>query len=118
LFEPDPAVLAAKLTGALAAEHGLSAVVSGVAYLIADRAVNHAAMECFEVIEVMPYRPKALKAWLTARGLGRIEIKKRGLRLDPDEIRSELQVPGDAEATVMLAPIAERTTAIVARRLR
>ena len=33
LFEPDPAVLAAHLAGALAAEHGLSAVSAGIAYL-------------------------------------------------------------------------------------
>ncbi len=117
VFEPDAAVLAAKLEGALAADQQLSAVADGVAYFTADRTADHPALACFEVLEVMPYRIKPLRRWLAGRGIGRLEMKKRGVRLDPDEVRRQLQARGDAEATILLARIGGRTTAIIARRI-
>lgn len=116
VLEPDPAVLAAKLQGALAVDQGISAVACGVGYFTADRPSEHAALACFEVLDVMPYRIKALQQWLAARGIGRLEVKKRGVPLDPDEVRRQLHLRGDDEATLLLMPIQRRTTAILARR--
>ncbi len=65
----------------------------------------------------MPYRIKPLRGWLAGRGVGRLEIKKRGVRLDPDEVRRQLQARGDAEATILLARVGGRMTAIIARRI-
>jgi hypothetical protein len=117
VLEPDPAVLAADLTGALAASHGLQAVAGDVAYLTADKPHISRLLAAFEVLEVMPYQPKALKSWLQSRGIGRLEVKKRGVDLDPARVSRELHVTGDNEATLLLCRIHGKTTAILARRL-
>jgi hypothetical protein len=117
VFEPDPAVLAAKLTGDLARKYEVSAVASNIAYFTGDRPINDAAFDGFEVLEVLTYRVREIKAWLTARHIGRLEIKKRGVPLAPEKVRRELAGAGDESATVLLAKIGGRVQAIVARRL-
>ena len=113
VFEPDAAVLAASLSGTLAAEHGLGALAPGVAYLTADVPVRDAALAAFEVLEAMPYHVKLVKAWLKARGIGRLEVKKRGVSLEPDAVRRQLRVEGNEAATLLLAPLAGGVTAIL-----
>ena len=118
VYEPDSAVLAANLTGALAASCSLQSVAGGVAYLTADEPQDSPLLAAFEVLEVMPYRAKILKAWLRARHIGRLEVKKRGIDLDPRRVQNELQAAGDNEATLLLCRIAGKITAILARRDR
>jgi len=117
LFEPDPAVLAAKLTGALAADLGLKAIAPGIAYLAGDRPLRNTALSCFEVQEVMPYRAKRIKALLKARGIGRLEVKKRGVDHDPEQVRRELQTHGEQAATLLLTRIQDSVVSILARRV-
>ncbi len=117
VFEPDAAVLAAKLTGALAAEHALSAITPGIAYLTGDTALDDAALACFEVLDQLPLRIETLKSWLKDRGIGRLEIKKRGVDTDPERLRRQLQVAGDATATLIVTRIEGRRTVIAARRV-
>jgi hypothetical protein len=118
LFEPDPAILAAKLEGALVAGPNLAAIASDVAYFTGDHAQVGPMLDCFEVLEVMPYRPKALRAWLVARGIVRLEVKKRGVPLDPARVRRDLLTAkkGCEECTVLLARIDGYITAIIAKR--
>ena len=86
---PTWRVLAADLAGALAAEHDLEPLTAGSVYLTADRPIADLAMSCFEVVEVAPFDKKRLKRLLAARGLGRLEIKTRGVPHDPEQLRRE-----------------------------
>jgi hypothetical protein len=117
LVEPDSAVLAADLVGALAEIHQLSAITPGIAYLTGDRPIHDAALACFEVIEAMPFRLPAVKSWLRERGVGRLEIKKRGVEEDPEKLRKGLKLAGDYAATLILLPIAGSVTAVLAQRV-
>ena len=117
VFEPDAAVLAAKLTGALAAIHSLSAVAPGIAYLTGDMLVDDAALACFEVLDRLPLRIETIKSWLDNRGIGRLEIKKRGVDTDPEWLRRKLQVAGDNAATLIVTRIDGRRTVIATRRV-
>jgi SAM-dependent methyltransferase len=119
VFEPDAAVLAAKLEGALAVEQGLFALSPGTAYFTADSSCNREALACFKVLEVMPYRVKILRQWLAAHNIGRLEVKKRGVPLDPEQVRQELLAgrSGREEVTLLLARIQGKITAILGRRL-
>lgn len=116
LFEPDAAVLAGKLGDTLAGQYALSAIAPGIAYWTGDRPINDPALACFEVLEVLPYRIKPLKALLHERRVGRLEIKKRGVELDPDAIRHQLNPRGDEAATLLITRIGRRATAILTRR--
>jgi hypothetical protein len=117
VFGPDVALLAADLTGALAAALQLQCVGSGVAYLTADEPRDSQLLDSFEVLDVMPYQARALKTWLRSRGIGRLEVKKRGVDLDPARVQRELQVPGDEQATLLVCRIRGKTTAILTRRV-
>ncbi len=117
LFEPDAAVLAARLSGVLAAEHGLRAIAPSIAYFTADRPVADPALGCFEVLEAMPLRLTTLRNWLDARGIGRLEIKKRGVKIDPEALRAQLKLRGENEATLLIAPVSGKPLVIAARRV-
>jgi THUMP domain-containing protein len=117
VFDVNPAVLAAGLQGVLAADHGLMPLAAGIAYLTGDAPVVDPALDVFEVLEVVPYQEKRLKSLLHARGIGRVEVKKRGVALAPEQVQRALRGPGSECATLLLAPLASGITAIIARRI-
>ncbi len=116
LFEPDSAVLAAKLTGELASRYRLARVSPGIGYLTGDHQVTDPLLSSFAVQEVLPWRRGKIADCLRSRGIGRLEIKHRGLQLDPDRLRRELKPSGDAEATLLVFPHAGKTVAVIAAR--
>jgi hypothetical protein len=117
IFDIDPAVLAAKLKGVLAAEHKLSALSAGPTYLTGPRPIIEDALACFEVDDVMPLRVRELAQHFSARGIGQLEIKKRGVEVDPEKLRKELRLRGNNAATLFITQISDRPTAVVARRV-
>ncbi len=117
VFDPDPAVLAARLTSTLAGSHGLAAVAAEIPYLTGDHPIADPALACFEVTDVLPLNRKRLRSLLQERGIGRLEIKKRGVPDDPEQLRRQLRLRGDEAAVLLVAPIDGAVTAIVARRM-
>ncbi len=117
VFEPDAAVLAAGLGPVLAAEHHLTRISSGIAYWTGDAALADNALACFEVDEVLPLDTKRLRSLLHKRGIGRLEIKKRGVDVQPESLRRQLRLKGTASATLIVTSIAGRVTAVLARRV-
>jgi hypothetical protein len=63
----------------------------------------------------MPFQLKALRAYLRARGVGRVTIKKRGSPLDPDQLRQQLRLAGDEERTVFLTRTGDGPLVLIAR---
>jgi hypothetical protein len=117
VFDIDPAVLAAKLKGVLAAEHNLTALSAGSTYLTSDNPITDPALTCFAVEEVIPFRVDKLAKHLAAHNIGQLEIKKRGVDLNPEKLRRNLKLRGDNSATLLITPIANRATAILAQRV-
>ena len=117
LFEPDAAVLAAKLNTALAARHQLQAVAAGVAYWTGPRPINDALLSCFEVDTVLPFDQRKLKALIKQRDAGPLEIKVRGLKQDPAELRKRLGPAGSCPYTLLLTRVQRQVVAILARRV-
>jgi hypothetical protein len=117
LYEPDAAVLAAHLTGVLATQHGFERISAGIAYLTGDNAVDDASMTRFEIEDQLPMEKRRLASYLRERGIGTLEIKKRGVDLAPDKLRRELKLRGDHSATLILTPHAGKHVAILAQRV-
>ncbi|MGJ3507833.1 class I SAM-dependent methyltransferase [Enemella sp. A6] len=118
ILEPDPAVLRAGATDALAEDLGLQRVADRVGYLIGDRSPATPFARGFEVLEVLPYREKDLRARLRAGEVGVLEIKKRGLEVDPARLRRELlgkKGYGKASATLLLTPTVAGARALVVK---
>lgn len=116
LFDTDPAIRAAGLTGAFAEVHGLAALATGAAYLTGDEPVASPLLSCFEVLEVFPLRVKLLAKEMSARRIGQLEIKQRGVDVKPEELRKKLKLDGDTRATLLLTRLQRREIAILAQR--
>ena len=117
LFEPDAAVLAADLGGALAAKHGLVALHPAVPYLTGDEPIADGVMQCFEISDELPFDRKRLKALLRKREIGRLEIKVRGVDDSPEQIRRRLQLRGPEEAVLVVVRLDRSVRALVGRRV-
>ena len=117
VFEPHAAVLAADLTGVLAGQHSLQCVSPGIAYLTGDQTLNDPALACFEVTEILPLDPKHLREAIRVRAIGNLEVKKRGVRIDPEEVRKQIHPRGDNQATLMITLLKKKVVAILAQRI-
>lgn len=117
LFDPSAAVLAASLLPTLANEHGLASLGSGGAYLTGNLPIESALMSTFRVREVLPMETKSLRQALAARRIGTLEIKKRVVDVSPEKLRQQLRLAGSESATLVLANVGGRPTAILADRL-
>jgi hypothetical protein len=118
VFDMDAAVRAAHLTGALTAQRELQALSAGPSYFTGPRLLNDLALACFRVEEVLPLKTNKLAEHLQQLNIGQLEIKKRGVEIDPEKLRRELKLRGSDSATLLLTTIANRPTAILARRVR
>ncbi len=113
LYEPDRAVIRAGLTGALSREVDGAELSSGVGYVASDRVVDVPWAHRYAVREALPWNVKAVRGWLRDRGIGRLTIKKRGVSLDPEVVRRQLRLSGDAAATLVLTRVGAQPHALV-----
>ncbi|MEY9851644.1 SAM-dependent methyltransferase [Leifsonia sp. EB41] len=117
LYEPDGAVIRARLIGDLARRLDGRMLGDGIAYITADEPVPTPFAAGFRILETLPFAEKDLKKALRARGIGTLEIKKRGVDVDPAALRTRLKLSGDRPATLILTRVAGRHTALLAERL-
>ncbi|MGL4178026.1 MAG: THUMP-like domain-containing protein [Dermatophilaceae bacterium] len=117
LYEPDRAVTQAGLLGALTAATLGSEVEQGLGYVVSQAEVDVPYARRYAVREAMPFTVKTLRGWLTQHHVTGLTVKKRGIRLDDDELRHDLRIgrkAGDGEqATVVLTRVAGQQTALV-----
>jgi len=117
LYEPDGAVIRARLIGDLARSLGGRMLDPQIAWITADEPhVTHFA-QGFRVAETFSFDERKLKQALAARGIGTLEIKKRGIDVDPAQLRKKLSLKGDRSATLILTRVAGKRLAILADRL-
>ncbi len=116
LVEPDGAVIRAGLIGELADRTGAHLIDPSIAYLTSSGPVDSPFATSFRILDELPFAPKALAKELRARGIGRLEIKKRGVDVTPEELRPRLRLSGEGAATIVLTRIGHtRVTLLVER---
>lgn len=116
IFEPYSPIFAANLQNALAASLGASGLASGVGYFTSNEPIDSPFGACFEVLAEMTYREKKVKAALRERNVGRLEVKKRGVDIDPAKLQKQLQGKDPEQATLILAPLGGKVLALITRR--
>ncbi len=116
LYEPDGAVIRARLIGDLARSLDGRMVGEGIAWITSEREHATPFARGFRVREVLPLDEQRLKRELRARGIGTLEIKKRGVDVDPARLRTRLQLKGDGSATLIATRVGGRRVAILADR--
>ncbi|MGW0436117.1 THUMP-like domain-containing protein [Micromonospora sp. NPDC003197] len=113
LYDPDSAVVRAHLVAEFAETVSGRLADPSIAYVYADEPVVTPYARCLEITDVLPFSLKRLRALLRERGVGRLEILKRGSALEPEQLRRDLRLSGSAPATIVLTRVAEAPTVLL-----
>ncbi|MGM7668903.1 THUMP-like domain-containing protein [Microbacterium sp. A93] len=117
LHEPDGAVIRARLIGDVARSLKSGMLDEKIAYITGDAALTSPFVQSFRVREVMAVNPKSINAVLRANDIGTLEIKKRGMDIDPAAFRKKLNLKGSQSATLILTRTGDKRVAILADRV-
>ncbi|MFN8077735.1 MAG: class I SAM-dependent methyltransferase [Kineosporiaceae bacterium] len=118
LYEPDGAVIRSGLVSHVAAAVNGRLVDPTIAYVTADRFLRTPLATAWAVEDSFGFQLKTLRTWLRDRGVGRLTIKKRGTAVEPEQLRRQLRLSGEAEATIVLTRLQGRQSVVVVRPLR
>lgn len=111
VHEPDGAVIRAGLVGEVARRLGARPVGERIAYLTGDSPAPAGLapfVRSWRLVDVLPLRAKALRGRVRERGVGRLEIRKRGVDQSPDLLRKQVRPSGTASETWLLTRVGAR----------
>jgi hypothetical protein len=117
IYEPAGAVIRAGAIAELGAQLGAGLLDPQVAYLTSDRLCSTPFAAGFEVRQRLPFHLKALRSWVREAEIGVVEIKKRGIDIDPAQLRKRLRLAGPNSATVVISRTPKGALAAVVERV-
>lgn len=117
VYDPSGAVIRAQLLGTLAEKISAHGVARDIAYLSAKEHVETPFAQAFRVTEVMPLDLRTIAAYCRDNGIGTLEIKKRGVDIDPATFRSKLKLKGRGHATLIATRLGDGRVAIMSERI-
>jgi THUMP domain-like/Methyltransferase domain len=117
IYEPDGAVIRAGGITVLGDSLSAALLDPAIAYLTSDQLTPTPYGTAFAIERVLPYDLKVMRSWVREAGIGILEIKKRGLDVDPAQLRRQLRPSGPASATLILTRTPHGAKAIVAKRV-
>jgi SAM-dependent methyltransferase len=118
VYDPDPAVVRAGLTGVLAEQLGLSPFDWSVATLTGPELVRSPFVTAYRVEHSDRFHAGRLRDYLRERSVGRVTIVKRGSMLDADEVTRKLKLNGSEHRVVILTRVAGEQAVIVGSRVQ
>ena len=92
LYEPDPAIIKARLSAVLARDSDLEFVNKTVDYLTADRKIDSFPGRTFRVVECVPYKQKSFRAFLERHAIAGASIQRRDFPLSAEELRKKYRL--------------------------
>ncbi len=113
LLEPDAALLRAGLVQDAAAAFGAWMLHPEIAYLTADAAPDTVWVRAREILDWMPFNVKKLRAYLRARGVGQVTVKKRGSPVTPETLIAQLKLKGSGQRTLVLTQVEGQPVVLV-----
>ncbi|MDO4645232.1 MAG: class I SAM-dependent methyltransferase [Propionibacteriaceae bacterium] len=115
IHEPDNAVIRAGLVAEAIPDGWLLA--AGVAYASSEAPASSPFVTDYQVREILEYDVATLRRWIRQRRIGRLEIKRRAIDVDPAVLRRQLRPRGDQQATLLLARTLGGARAFVVERV-
>src|SRR5699024_5482673 len=88
-------------------------VDDGIAYFTSVTVADSPFVTGYRVLDAFELGVKRLRAYLRGRKVGRETIKKRTAAVTPEQLRPQLNLAGENEATIILARVAGRQQVIV-----
>lgn len=120
LYAPDGAVVRAGLVATLAERlggHLLDATIAYVTTPTPSSSSEALLATGYRVLDSMPFNVKKLRAYLRARDVGTVTIKKRGTAVTPEQLRAQLALRGTGSATLVLTRLAGAQHVLVVEAL-
>lgn len=115
LYDPDPAVVRAHLVAEFASTVGGVLADPSIAYVYTDDPVPTPFGRCLAIVDALRFSLKRLRSVLRERGVGRVEILKRGSALEPERLRRDLRLSGGNAASLVLTRVAGAPTVLICR---
>jgi hypothetical protein len=113
LYEPDPAVLRARMVRCLGQKLEAVQLDPEIAYLTAHTKKPTPFARVWAVEDWFPFGMKRLRAFLRENDVGQIVVKKRGSPLQPDDLIRDLRLKGEEERLIILTQLRSRPIVIV-----
>ncbi|WP_240197073.1 class I SAM-dependent methyltransferase [Nonomuraea lactucae] len=113
VYEPDGAAIRAHLVGEVAGMVGGRLPDPMIAYITGDEPVDTPWAARYEVLDVLPFSLKRLRAALRERRVGNVTIKKRASAVDIERLRADLRLSGDKSVVVILTRIMDKPSALI-----
>ena len=108
LCDPNPAVTRAGLVEELARELGAWKIDERIAFLSSDTPLRSPFGRGLRVIDSGPWNQKQLPARLRELDIGAVDIRRRGLAGDVDQLLRRLKLSGSRPATVVMTRAGNR----------
>jgi hypothetical protein len=115
LLDPNPAVTRAGLVEDLARALGgdTAKIDPQIAFLTLDRPARTPFARTLRVLESAPWNEKAFARRLRDLGIGAVDIRRRGLAGDVDQIRRRLKLAGANRATLVITRVNDKPWGII-----
>jgi len=115
LLDPNPAVTRAGLVEDLARTLGGDAakIDAQIAFLTLDRPARTPFARTLRVLESAPWNEKQFARRLRDLGIGAIDIRRRGLAGDVDQIRRRLKLAGQDRATLVITRVGDKPWGLI-----
>ncbi|MGH3939000.1 MAG: THUMP-like domain-containing protein [Pseudonocardiaceae bacterium] len=113
LLDPNPAVTRAGLVEELARDTGCWKIDDQIAFLSTDHPVRTPFARTLRVIESAPWKERLLSTRLRALDIGSVDIRRRGLAGNVEELHRKLKLTGTRRATLVMTRMLDQPWSLV-----
>ncbi len=113
LLDPNPAVTRAGLVEDLARGLGAWKIDPRIAFLSSDEPLRTPFARTLGVLDSGPWDQKALTPRLRALDIGSVDIRRRGLAGDVEDLHRQLKLRGTRRATLVMTLVNDRPWALI-----
>ncbi len=118
IAEPAPVLLRSHLFGVVALAHDETThlISPGIAYVTSEKPLPAPAFANYEILESSEISTGAVRAMLKSHDIGKLTLKLRGVKVDPDQEIKRLKPKGKNSATLFYTRLDGEKIAILTRR--
>ena len=118
IAEPAPVLLRSHLFGVVALAHDNTThlISPGIAYVTSEKPLPSPAFANYEILESSEISTGAVRAMLKSHDIGKLTLKLRGVKVDPDQEIKRLKPKGKNSATLFYTRLDGEKIAILTRR--
>ncbi|WP_290763987.1 hypothetical protein [Fibrobacter sp. UBA4297] len=120
IAEPAPVLLRSHLFGVVALAHDETThlISPGIAYVTSEKPLHTPAFANYEILESSEISTGAVRAMLKSHDIGKLTLKLRGVKVDPDQEIKRLKPKGKNSATLFYTRLDGEKIAILANPVK